>query len=220
VIEPWQRRVAEVRYQLTELRTSLGPEHPTVRQQEAKLAAVEVEPADAARLRTEEAMLMASLTQVTPASSPAARSTRPTMTVAAPTPSAAAVASPIDTAMSLAALDDPEIASARLALESLLVKSRELQSRLDAARMELTTLEVGFKYRYQIVEPPEVTRKPAKPSRPKLILAAIVFALGMGLITGAARELVAGRVVENWQIEGLGLPVLAEIQLPDTTPQT
>ncbi|HLV22331.1 MAG TPA: hypothetical protein VKZ49_15670, partial [Polyangiaceae bacterium] len=83
----------------------------------------------------------------------------------------------------------------------------------DRARLELTTAEAAFKYRYVVVQEPEAPRKPVKPNRRMLILASLAGALMLGLLAGAARELATGRVIEAWQVKQLGVPLLADIDL-------
>jgi hypothetical protein len=85
--------------------------------------------------------------------------------------------------------------------------------RIDAARLELTTAETAFQYRYVVVQEPEVPRAPVKPNRKLLILASIAGAFGLGLLVGAAKELASGRLIEVWQVRQLKLPVLGEVDL-------
>lgn len=213
ILEPWQRRNADLKFQLTELRATLGPEHPTVRAQEAKVQAASEEPTELAALRQREADLLASFSQV--------GTTEPARTVVrggAGAPSATSLA-----ALPLRSLtetrEDPAVATARARLETILAKSREISERLDAARIELATTTAGFKYRYAVIEAPELPRKPLKPKRSLFYGGALAFALLLGLLTGAARELATRRLVDSWQVRGLGLDVLAEVDLPTTPPK-
>lgn len=216
IVEPWQRHIADSKFQLAELRATLGPEHPVVRQQEAKVRGVSEEPIELTRLKEQEHALVASLTAVTTqgAALGAGATTERRITTTTPgreTPS-------VSSAFGLDALldrgqDDPAVASLRINLENLLGRSRELQERLDAARLELATSQVGFKYRYKIIEPPEVPRKADKPNRPKLYAISLGLALMLGLLAGALYELGSGRVLEKWQVQSLGLPILGEVEL-------
>ena len=111
--------------------------------------------------------------------------------------------------------EDPEVSAARAKLMSAVSKYDELKNRMDAARIELTTTEIAFKYRYVVVAEPELPRKPVKPNRPALILASLVAGIVAGFLAGAIRELTSGRVVEPWQVKQLGLPLLADVSLSD-----
>src|SRR5690606_6816950 len=52
--EPWQRRLADLKTQLNDLRGVYGPEHPAVVQQQRRINDARPEPPELARLRTEE----------------------------------------------------------------------------------------------------------------------------------------------------------------------
>jgi uncharacterized protein involved in exopolysaccharide biosynthesis len=111
--------------------------------------------------------------------------------------------------------EDPEVSAARAKLMSAVSKYDELKNRQDAARIELTTTEIAFKYRYVVVAEPELPRKPIKPNRPGLIMTSLAAGLLAGLLAGAIRELTSGRIVEPWQVKQIGLPLLADVSLSD-----
>jgi hypothetical protein len=46
-----------------------------------------------------------------------------------------------------------------------------------------------------------------------MIIGSIFAALLLGLLAGAAKEMMSGRVIEVWQVRQLGLPLLADIDL-------
>ena len=200
LLEPWQRRLADLRFQLTELRAIFGPAHPTVTQQEAKVSAASESPPELERLRREEAELLASLGRGEPAGE-ATTTRRPMSTPARPVLPA------------VERDEDPEVAAARVRVEAALAKSRDVSERLDAAHMEHATSQAGAKFRYAVVEAPEIPRKPFKPKRAVLLGGALAAALLLGLLSGAARELSTGRMVEAWQVRRLGLDVIGEIDL-------
>jgi hypothetical protein len=109
--------------------------------------------------------------------------------------------------------DDPRLAPARIRLEAVLRKSTEMKGRLDAARMELAIAQVGFKYRYREIEPARFWEKPIAPKFPVLYSAVVVATLLLGFLAGAAKELIAGRIMEAWQLKQLGITVLARVNV-------
>jgi uncharacterized protein involved in exopolysaccharide biosynthesis len=205
VQEPWQRRLTELRLQLADLRSQYGAAHPLVVQQEAKIKDAGIEPAELGALRQEERELIARIEtgQVTAADVASGRWV-PNRPLGGSAPAAP-----------LMLEEDPEVSAARAKLMSAVSKYDELKNRLDAARIELTTTEIAFKYRYVVVAEPELPRKPIKPNRPGLILASIAAGIMAGLLAGAIRELTSGRVVEPWQVKQIGLPLLADVSLSD-----
>ena len=58
VQEPWQRRLTELRLQLSDLKSTYGPAHPLVVQQEAKIKDASIEPTELVNLRQEERGLL------------------------------------------------------------------------------------------------------------------------------------------------------------------
>lgn len=199
--EPWQRRLAELRFQQAELRATYGPAHPAVIQQESKIAQASQEPPELTRLVQEEKSLLSALAGL------AAMPARPRKAAPrVPTKAAESEAAPTSP-------DDPEISAALTRFMATLERYNELNNRLDAARLELTTAQAAFNYRYVTVMEPERSRDPVRPQRSLLLLAGLGVALLLGLSTGGLKELLTGRVVESWQLKRLGLPVLAEVDL-------
>ncbi|MET0340715.1 MAG: hypothetical protein ABW252_06920 [Polyangiales bacterium] len=206
VLEPWQRLNAELKFKLTELRASYGPQHPAVRSQEARVSAASLPPPELLDLKQQEQALLASVASFSEATP--AEAARP------------AGIGPRSVGPSARTLleqegEDPELGVTRVRLNATLDKAREVRDRLDAAHMEMATATVGFKHRYAVVEPAEVSRKPVKPKRELLYGVAIGVALLLGLLVGAVRELMTGRIVEPWQVRNLGLDVLAEVNLSE-----
>jgi uncharacterized protein involved in exopolysaccharide biosynthesis len=203
VQEPWQRRLTELRLQLADLRSQYGTAHPLVVQQEAKIRDATAEPSELASLREEERALISRIEsgQLVPAD-----------TAGHWVPNRAAGAAP---AGPMLLEEDPEVSAARAKLMSAVGKYDELKNRMDAARIELTTTEIAFKYRYVVVAEPELPRKPIKPNRPALILASLAAGIVAGFLAGAIRELTSGRIVEPWQVKQIGLPLLADVSLSD-----
>ncbi|MEY4580307.1 MAG: hypothetical protein RL701_5010 [Pseudomonadota bacterium] len=210
ILEPWQRRNADLKFQLADLSAVYGPAHPAVVQLESKLKASSAEPVELLDLRQREAELKAGLANwaVTGHASTA------TSTLGAIT------ARPLREQDSLRELvaniaDDPRLAPARIQLEAVLRKSQEMKGRLDAARMERAIVQVGFKYRYREIEPARYWEKPIKPKLPALMAGVVVATLVIGFLAGAARELISGRIMEEWQVRQLGVEVVARIYVGD-----
>jgi hypothetical protein len=217
ILEPWQRRAAEQRFALAELRATYGPEHPLVRAQEFKVKSSNEEPAELAELKHNEAALLASLSEIAIGGSETPTSLARRLRAALPGNSQSATSAALEVE-SLRALiereiEDPEVSAARIRLDSVTRKSQELRQRLDAAMMELATAQAGFKYRYNVVEPPELLSKPVYPNRARLFLIALGIALACGLLAGGVRDLLGGRVLESWQIRRYGVETIAEIDL-------
>ena len=206
ILEPWQRRLTELRLQLGDLRGQYGTAHPLVLQQEARIKDASIEPAELGALREEERALISRIEtgQLVPADSAGGHWV--------PSRSALGPSAP---AAPMLMEEDPEVSAARAKLMSAVSKYDELKNRLDAARIELTTTEIAFKYRYVVVAEPELPRKPIKPNRPALILASVAAGILAGFLAGAIRELTSGRVVEPWQVKQIGLPLLADVSLSD-----
>ncbi len=223
LLEPWQRRAAEARFQLAELRATYGPEHPLVRAQEAKVKTASEEPLELSELKSREASLMASLTAVALEEGETAaslqRRIRPSLPSGPHATSAAEAELESLRAMIEREIEDPELSAARIRLEGITRKSQELRSRLDSASMELATAQAGFKYRYSVIEPPELVSKPIKPNRPRLYLMVLAAAILLGLLTGGIRDLLGGRVLESWQIRRYGVETLAEVDLREWHPR-
>ena len=205
VQEPWQRRLTELRLQLADLRSQYGVAHPLVVQQEAKIRDASIEPAELGSLRQEERELISRIESGQVTAADGAGHWVTTRAVGG----GAAPAGPV------LLEEDPEVSAARAKLMSAVGKYDELKNRMDAARIELTTTEIAFKYRYVVVAEPELPRKPIKPNRPALILASLCAGIVAGLLAGAIRELTSGRVVEPWQVKQIGLPLLADVSLSD-----
>jgi hypothetical protein len=206
VLEPWQRRTAELKFQLADLRAVYGPAHPSVVQLESKLSAASAEPVELLDIRQQQEQLKANIAHW--------GATGTTRTLR----SAAVGGRPADDPEGLrdligSAASDPRLAPARLALETVLFKSRDMAARLDAARMELALTRAAFKYRYRMVEPARFWAKPIKPKVPMLTAFAVVFALIVGFVAGAGRELVSGRLMELWQARQIGLDVIATVDV-------
>lgn len=210
--EPFQRHLTELRMQLADLRSVYGPEHPLVVQQDNRIKEASVEPAEIGELRGQERQLLSRIEEIATASAAEVPSVvRGSGVPAAPGVQPAAAAGPA--AGPIMVEEAPEVAAARSKLMAAIGKYNRLEDRLDGARIELTTAETAFKYRYLVVAEPEPPRKAVKPNRPLLIVASLFAAVLLGLLAGAMKELASGRLIEPWQVRALGVPMLAEVEL-------
>lgn len=118
--------------------------------------------------------------------------------------------------LSLAELsEDPVVDFARNNLRVASAKYEDLLMRIDSARIEQDTARAAFKYRYSVVRPAAVPKKPEKPNVTLVLGAAFVLAMLAGLLAGALRDWSSGRLVEPWQVESaLGLTVLSQVKTP------
>lgn len=210
ILEPWQRRNADLKFQLTDLLAVYGPAHPSVVQLENKLKAAAAEPVELLDIRQREAELKQSITNwaVTGRASVGGITH-----LAASQGNRASAEQDLLRELVANTADDPRLAPARMRLESVLHKSTEMQGRLDEARMALAIAQVGFKYRYREIEPARFWAKPIAPKFPMLYTAVVAATLILGFLAGAGKELVMGRVMEAWQLKQLGVTVLARVNV-------
>lgn len=188
-----RRRIAEVDAQLQQALNALSEAHPTVIALRQELAAVSRESPQVGTLREEERKLRAQVAE---------RAAREGTTA-----TAAALATQLPIAADPArTTDDPRVIEARAQYE-------QMNQRLGAAQVELDAARAAFKYRYNVVWPPQVPQAPFGNSRLELALAGLVLSLGLAIAVAAAPDVLRGRIMQRWQVERtLDLPVLGEIQ--------
>jgi uncharacterized protein involved in exopolysaccharide biosynthesis len=101
---------------------------------------------------------------------------------------------------------DPQVRQARLLYEQIAHRVNTAEAELDAAR-------AAFKYRYNVVWPPQVPKEPVSPNANKIFPLGIVASLLLAIAAAASPDLLLGRVQQRWQVEQvLGLDVLGEIR--------
>jgi uncharacterized protein involved in exopolysaccharide biosynthesis len=111
--------------------------------------------------------------------------------------------------------EDPMVEFARNNLRVAAAKYEELMMRVDGARIEQDTARAAFKYRYSVVRPASVPKKPIKPNVPLLVGLSFFLALALATVVGAALDWWRGVAVEAWQLErALGIKVLSQVKLP------
>lgn len=206
---PWQRRIAELKLQLSEMLVTYAPAHPLVTQQEARIKAASVTPPELQDLLAQEQQLLTDIEESGNGTASSARHPRAA--------GRAYVASRSNggerTVTSGEEAANPELIAAMAALHSAIGKYSELAKRVDAARFELTTAEVEFRRHYVVVSEPEVPKAPLKPVRALIAVGSLLASILLGIVSGALRELASGRIREQWQIRMLGLPILGEVHL-------
>jgi uncharacterized protein involved in exopolysaccharide biosynthesis len=106
--------------------------------------------------------------------------------------------------------DSLEYARSRLRIASR--KYEDLLDRIDAARIALDTARAAFKYRYSVVRPPQMPKKADKPVPALFIGGGIFMGIAMAFVLSTLKDVMAGKIVERWQVErSLEIPVLTEV---------
>jgi hypothetical protein len=97
-------------------------------------------------------------------------------------------------------IEDPAIAYAAAQLQYAARQYAAMRERVDAAKVDLDTAEAAFKYRYNVISPPQVPRGPIKPKAPMVMLAAVLAGLFLALLTTTAADVRSGLLLETWQL--------------------
>lgn len=193
-VEDFQRRrLAELQAQLEQARTMLSDAHPTVIGLRRDIEAFGRESPQTQSLRQEERQLQKQLSERLarenfPGGARVVPPT-PTVTLAAPLPG-----------------EDPAVRDARVQYEQMAARTTAAQVELDAAR-------AAFKYRYNVVWPPQVSREPVAPKPMKTFAVGMVLAIGLALLAVVGPDFASGRIFQRWQVErSLGLPILGNLR--------
>jgi len=93
-------------------------------------------------------------------------------------------------------------------------KFATLRDKIGTARVDLDTAQAAFKHRYQIVIPAEPPAQPSKPKIPIILGAGLLMSLVLGILATVLAELRTDKVVERWQVDMLGVPLLGDIRWP------
>jgi uncharacterized protein involved in exopolysaccharide biosynthesis len=199
------RRLTELNQQLAEQKLQYTPQHPVILDAQQRIAALQQESPQVTALKADEQDLLNEYRRK--------GGKDPDSLVE---PSVRGNNLSVRATNELQTFDlgeDPMVEHARTQVRMATAKYEDLTMRIDAARIELDTARAAFKYRYSVVRPASVPRKPLKPNVPVLIGGAIFGAAIIGLFMGAVLDLYSGRIVERWQVErSLKLPVLAEVK--------
>jgi uncharacterized protein involved in exopolysaccharide biosynthesis len=205
--DPWQRRLVDLKAQLATLRLTYASAHPSVIVLEEKIRQASVEPPELTELKREEGTL---LDQVKLFSSAEGKVS------SAPLGPLGPVAVPPDGAPELGAArdDSPEFVAAKARLVAAVQKYEDLRDRIDSARLEINTARAAFKYRYAIVVPAEVPKRPSKPNVIFIVLGGLALSIVLAFAAAGAKDFASDRFLEAWQVKRLPIPLLAEVKTP------
>lgn len=220
-----RRRLSDLQARLVEARATYTENHPTIVDLKQQIAALSVDPAQLTSLRKEAASLKAEYDQTTVSSTAGAGATAPAV-VWGPAPATAPPASaatppqlPSDVlriALDLREDRDPAMVYARGELRDAMDKYAALRAQIQTGQIDLETAKAAFKYRYTVVTPARLPRRPTVPNIPVVTLVAVVTGMLCGLLLAVLVDVRKGRLLESWQVEHLlERPVIGDITLPD-----
>lgn len=190
------KRLAEVQAELAQQRTIYADAHPAIVRLKESLAALQQESPQVQALRDEVSELQAEQLKLA-AGRGAYSPSRP---------------SEVEGRQALNTTPDFSKDYARTRVRFAMEKYDALVARMDAARIELDTAKAAFKYRYNVVRPAMIPKKPVKPKVPALMMMGLLGSLGLAVLATALADLRSGVVLENWQLEKrFGLRVLGEV---------
>jgi len=182
--DAWQRRRSDLTAKLEGLRVTYAPAHPSVIALEEQIRQAAVEPPELRELKQAEDTLLERVKSLSRAEGP---------------PSVEAE------------LGSPDLAPAKARLRAAIHRYEDLNDRIDSARIELGSARAAFKYRYAVIQRPEVPARPTSPNLLLIALAGLTTSLVLAVGAAYARELASERFVEVWQVEQLPIPLLAQI---------
>jgi len=197
-----QRRLADKRAELAELRKTYAEGHPAVLETRQAIQASEVESPQVTILRRELSEDRAEYAKAGGLDSDAFRADPLSPEIAK------IQAAPRDD-------DSGEEYLKRYMLQQAVGNYAQMQEKIHSANIELDASQAAFKYRYKLLYP---AMQPNDPVRPKLALtlaAGAIAALFMALFAAVAIDIRSGEILERWQVERqLKLPVLSELPWP------
>jgi len=192
-----QKRLSELQTQMAELRATYAAAHPAVVSVKQSIDALLRESPQIASLKKEEQDLVAEYVRHGGKNADDLPSMAP-----APLPERALV-------INNSREEDDTMSYPREQLKMGIKKYYDLVDRIEAARIELDTARAAFKYRYSIVRPAQVPKKPQKPNVPLTIAGGLLAGLVLAFLFPALLDLGRRTISEAWQIERqLGLPVI------------
>jgi hypothetical protein len=198
------RRLAELTGQLQEQKVQYADQHPVVLDTQQRIQAVKEDSPQMVQVKSDIEQLLAEYTR---------KGGLHPESLVEPTRGGTGRRVITQAGITTAELaDDPMVEFARNNLRVAAAKYEELMMRIDGARIEQDTARAAFKYRYSVVRPASVPKKPLRPDPVALLLGTLAAALLGGLLAGAARDVLRARFVESWQVERtLGLKVLGQV---------
>jgi hypothetical protein len=188
------RRIADLQTQLDQARNTLSDAHPTVIGLRKDLEAASRESPQLQALREEERKLAKDYSD---------RLAREGLSGSA----AATVGQPpAPTEPAANPEEDPLVRQARAEYEQMVARVTSAQVELDGAR-------AAFKYRYNVIWPPQRPTDPVSPNPQKILGLGLLASFLLAFAAALAPDVLAGRIVERWQVErSLGVPVLGEVR--------
>jgi len=207
-----QRELDVLRAQLAQAQLTLTAQHPTVIALQQKIDTLSAPDPQLAQLKLDERGLMARIAP--PLATAPSGNAAPLPMYAPPpvTPPGGIATAPMPSALPEATSEeDPRVQLARSKLEGAVRRYQDAVTRIDGANMELEIARTAFKYRYTVVTPAEVPRKPKKATAQVVGVASVVGALLLALLLATGVDLWSGRILEEWQVRRrLKLEVLGE----------
>lgn len=204
------RRVSELTTQLQTQRAQYTEQHPQVLDTQKQLSAVKGDSPQMAALKNDIDQLTEEYKRKGGRSPDQWVEQPGRLTTANRRP----LVSQVTGAMTSAELaDDPMVEFARNNLRVAAAKYEELMMRIDGARIEQDTARAAFKYRYSVIRPASIPKRPVSPNTVLLSLVTLVAALAVALVSGSIRDALSSCILEAWQVErALGLKVLSEVK--------
>jgi hypothetical protein len=197
-----RRRLEELQKQLAEQRMTYASLHPIIRNTEQSIAALAGDSPQLGHLRREARELAGRYTELGGGDIAGEGLSEPRLSRALP-------------AGRPSADENPGAEYARTQMRFTTEKYEELLSRIDAARIELETAQAAFKYRYAVLNPPQLPKGAQSPSLPTVLLGGLLAGLALGVLAARVRDWRAGWILSTWQIERqLGIRVLAQGRWP------
>lgn len=216
-----RRRLSEMTARLAELRATYTDNHPSVIDTQQTIAALSSESPQIKALRTELASLKAEQDGKAGAAGPvAAGGARPAGGMALPSSASGRGAPPLSGELTRLDMDlredrEPGMVYARGQLRDAMDKYAALREKVQASQIDLETAQAGFKYRYSVITPAQLPKRPRQPNVMLVLLGALLLGGIIAAIAAILKDVRKGVLIERWQVERLlDRPVLAEIDVP------
>jgi hypothetical protein len=217
-----QKEVDLVREQLATALVTLTPQHPTVVALQQKVDALSAPDPQLAQMKADERALMASIAPPSPVTPTPNKNPSGTNNFGTPgsAENADPVAPPASTVSTLGTpKEDPQVQLVRAKLSEAIHRYQDAVWRIDSTKMELEIARAAFKYRYTVVTPAEVPRKPKKALGQTVGMGSVIGSLLLALLIAAGADLMSGRILEEWQVRRqLKLEVLGEFDPTTSLP--
>jgi uncharacterized protein involved in exopolysaccharide biosynthesis len=186
-----RRRVSDLQAQLEQARNTLSDAHPKVvgLRKDIEVASRDTPQLETLREEEREARkaYLARLAKEQP-SAPGGAVALPAIEVTSGTPE-----------------EEPRVRQLRMQAE-------QMSLRLSAAQLELDAARAAFKYRYNVIWPPQLPTEPVSPNPKKIFPAGILASIVLALLLAAAPDLVLGRICEPWQVDRvLRIPIVGRL---------